>query len=251
MTIPAASASTSTRIVTPPPRQSLSETQHLAYAAPTMMVMFLWSPMGILQGIYAKYYGVALTTIATVLLLARVFDAVTDPLIGYWSDRIQTKFGTRKPFIVAGGLLFIVSSYFLYVPVDPNTVDALTVVSTAYFLVWFLLFYLAWTLFEIPHLAWAAELASSSQAKNKIYSLRYLSGLLGMLGFYLVPFLPFFPSREFTPHTLQWAAVAAGLFMLFTLYLCITRTPNGPRVYRRALNKRRNPLGIAPRSHGQ
>ena len=196
-------------------------------------IVFMLSPMGILQGIYAKYYGVALTTIATVLLIARLFDAVTDPLIGYWSDRVQAKSGTRKPFIVAGGLLFIISSYCLYVPVSPNAVDTSTVVSTPYFLTWFLLFYLAWSLLEIPHLAWAAELAPSSQAKNKIYSLRLLSNHLGKLCFYLVPFLPFFASREFTPYTLQWSAVAAGLLMLFALYLCVTRTPNGPRVYRR------------------
>ena len=102
--------SASATYVTP----SLSKTQYLSYVAPTMMVSFLWSLSPLLQGIYAKYYGVALTTIAMVLLIARVFDAVTDPLIGYWSDRYRAKFGTRKPFIIAGGILLIVSGYFLY-----------------------------------------------------------------------------------------------------------------------------------------
>ena len=187
----------------PLPARSLNLTHHLSYVAPIMMLTFLWGPIGILQGIYAKYFGVALTTIATVLLVSRLFDAVTDPLIGYWSDRYQERKGSRKPFILLGGLFFVNSSYFLYVPIDPSDIDSSTEVSGLYFLVWFLLFYLSWTFLEVPHIAWAAELATESKERNKIYSLRSMATLLGILCFYLVPFLPFFPTREFTPHTLQ------------------------------------------------
>ncbi|MDC0003307.1 MFS transporter [Porticoccaceae bacterium] len=204
--------------------------QYMAYIAPSMVLAFLFTPLGILQGIYAKHFGVALTTIATVLLISRLFDAVTDPLVGYWSDRYHSKFGSRKPFVLAGGLLFIVSSYFLYVPVDPNQLNAATVVSSTYFLGWFLMLYLAWTLLEIPHLAWGAELAASSQEKNKIYSLRVFSGYFGILLFYLIPFLPFFVDNTFTPQTLQWAAIVAGLLMLPALYLCVKLAPDGAHI---------------------
>ena len=47
----------------------------------------------IVQGIYAKYFGLALTTIAAVVLLVRISDAITDPLIGYLSDRYQDRYG--------------------------------------------------------------------------------------------------------------------------------------------------------------
>ena len=219
-------------VVSPSSSQPLSLSQYLAYVAPVMTVMFLLSPMGVVKGIYAKHYGMALTTMATVLLVSRLFDAITDPLIGYWSDRYQARNGTRKPFVVAGGLLFVVSSYFLYVPVDPSTIDSSTVVSPVYFLTWFMLLYLAFTLFEIPHLAWAAELSSSSKEKNRIFSLRFLSTNLGTLCFYLVPFLPVFATRDFTPKTLQWAAGGAGVVMFFAILLCVLRTPNGPVVRR-------------------
>ena len=199
----------------------------MAYIAPSMMLAFLFGPIGVLQGIYAKYFGVALTTIATVLLISRLFDAVTDPIIGYWSDRHYAKTGTRKPFIVAGGLLFIISSYFLYAPVDINTLNAQTTVSASYFLVWFLLFYFAWTLLEIPHLAWGAELATNAKTKNKLFSFRASSTWVGILFFYLIPLLPFFPSDEFTPQTLQWTAICAGLLMLPALYYCVKVTPDG------------------------
>lgn len=204
--------------------------QYSSYIAPSIILAFLSSPMGVLQGIYAKHFGVALTTIASVLLVSRLFDAVSDPLIGYWSDYYRSKSGSRKPFVVVGGLLFFVSSYCLYVPVDPDHLNTATSVSTTYFLGWFLTFYLAWTIVEIPHLAWGSELAGSTKAKNKLYSLRAMSTYLGILLFYLVPFVPFFPDNSFTPQTLKWAAIAAGLFLLPALYFCVKLTPNGSHV---------------------
>ena len=207
--------------------------QKQTYALPSLTTSFLIGPMAIIQGMYAKYFGLPLTTIASVLLIARIFDAVTDPLIGFYADRYHARTGSRKPFILCGGLLLVLSSYFLYVPVDLKMLQTLdentvsVVVSTGYFLGWFMVFYLAWTLFEIPHLAWANELAGSSQEKTRIYSMRSASGFLGILLFYAVPLLPFFPTNEFTPQTLSFAVMCAGCLMLLLLFICIKYTPNG------------------------
>ena len=75
---------------------------YLAYASPVIGISFLHSPMAVVHSMYAKYFGIGLTTIAVVLLFARLFDAITDPLIGYWSDRYYARTGTRKPFVVWG-----------------------------------------------------------------------------------------------------------------------------------------------------
>lgn len=197
----------------------LSFVQAMAYASPIVSIYFLLGPILILQGIYAKHFGLSLTVIGAVILIARLFDAVTDPLIGYFSDRYQRRTGSRKVFIASGGLLFIFSSYFLYTPSEN--------VSAIYFLLWFLAFYFSWTLFEIPHLAWGAELAPHSQARNRIYSFRLFGVFVGQLLFYSVPLLPFFTSDEFTPQTLIWSVFAAGLIMLPLLYFCVNSTPNG------------------------
>ena len=122
---------------------SLTQPQALAYGLPLLPLYFLYGPIAILQGIYAKHFGLALTTIATVLFVARLFDAVSDPIIGYCADRYHARRGNLKPFVISGGVLFIVASWFLYVPP--------TDVSCGYFLVCFLAFYLAYTLFEIPN----------------------------------------------------------------------------------------------------
>ena len=214
---------------------STSTWQQQAYALPVMATSFVIGSLGIMQGMYAKHFGLGLTTLATILFVANLFDAVTDPLIGYYSDRYHARTGSRKPFVVAGGVLFIISSYFLYAPVDLETLNAIDAgtsqvsvnVSTSYFLGWFLVFYFAWTLFEIPHLAWGGELANTSQEKTKIYSLRAAAGWIGMLLFYMVPFLPMFETQAFTPQTLYWAVLGTGCLMLPLLYLCVRTTPHG------------------------
>ncbi|MDB4308333.1 MFS transporter [Porticoccaceae bacterium] len=196
--------------------QTLSNRICLAYSLPVVSTAWLFAPIGVVQGIYAKYFGVPLTTIATVLLIARLFDAITDPAIGYYADRYYQRRRTYKPFILAGGLLFIVSSYFLYVPPEG--------VSTFYFTVCFLAFYFAWTLFEMPHITWASQLAPTSEAKTRIYSFRSVAKYIGWLLFYTVPLLPFFETSEITPETLKVCVILASVLML--VFLAISLTTN-------------------------
>ena len=54
--------------------KGLSMSQQMAYALPAISIGVLLNLMGVVQGIYAKYFGVALTTIAAVVLVVRLFD---------------------------------------------------------------------------------------------------------------------------------------------------------------------------------
>lgn len=201
---------------------SLPLSRCIVYAAPALTIAWLVTPLGIVQGIYAKYYGLSLTAIASVLFISRLFDAVTDPLIGIWSDHYHRRRGTRKPFILTGGLLFIVCSYFLYVPPAD--------VGVVYFTCWFFAFYLAWTLFEIPHMSWGGEIASQSSDKTRIYSIRTMAIYAGLICFYAVPLLPIFESRAITPETLHVSVVVACLLMLPLLFVSLKATPDGALV---------------------
>lgn len=201
----------------------------LVYALPLIPLYFLVGPISILQAIYTKHFGLTLSAIATVILIARMFDALIDPVVGYVADRYYRRYGNRRPFIVSGGLLFVLSSWFLYVPTSISTLDATTTVTPEYFLVCFLAFYFAYTLFVIPHYAWGGELVSNSKEKNIVYSFRAFGMYLGTLLFFMVPLLPFFETNEFTPHTLRWSVLAAALLMLPMLYFCLKKVPDIPR----------------------
>ena len=205
----------------------------LAYSAPVLVSTLLLGPLGILQGIYAKYFGLSLTTIALALLVGRIVDAVTDPAVGFLSDRAYARTGNRAQFVVIGAILLVISGYFLYVPTsilgfdafDTSAEDGTSKVSGTYFLFWLVVTYCAWTLFEIPHLAWGGELAHSSNDKTRLYSFRAMVATLGGLLFFAIPYLPFFETREITPQTLQLTIITAAFLMLPLLYMSIKYTP--------------------------
>jgi GPH family glycoside/pentoside/hexuronide:cation symporter len=206
----------------------------LAYVLPKIPIFLLLGPLTILPGIYAKYFGLSLTTLASIIFLARIFDTVTDPAIGYCSDWYNARTGSRKPFMIVGGIILLVSGYFLFVPVNPdilvlqeaNQSSITTSVSATYFLLCIFAFYLAMTLFEIPHLAWACELTTNAQERNKLFGLRSFAVVIGQLMFFTVPLLGIFETSEFTPHTLQWSVLAASISLLPLLYISVTTVPN-------------------------
>lgn len=192
----------------------------LLYSLPVICTTLLTTPiLSTLPGIYAKYFGVALPLIAGAMLIGRLFDAVTDPLIGYLSDRYHARSGTRKPFMLLGCLIFVISAYFLYVPPAG--------VTPVYFLGWLLTLYLSWTAFQIPHLTWGGELSSSSIERNKIYSYRAAGVYLGLFLFYAIPFLPVFSTTDITPETLKLSALITAIVLPVFIFLSLAYVPNG------------------------
>ena len=214
--------------------QDLNTWKILAFNAPFVGWMFVMGPMNIVQGIYAKYFGIPLTTLAGILLLCRLFDVFSDPLMGYFSDRYRARTGTRKPFVLVGGLLLIVCSYFLFVPPDN--------VSTVYITFWMFSFYAASTFFYIPTCAWAGEMSAYPEERTFIFSVHVFVGKIGFLLFYLVPFLPLFTSTEMTPETLKVSVIIAAILMLPGLYVALRYAPNGPHVRMDKVEKKKNAL---------
>lgn len=174
----------------------------LAYSAPAFSWAMVNGPVNVvLQGVYGKYFGLPLTSIAAVVFVSRTFDAVTDPLIGYASDRFSSPWGRRKPWILMGAILAAIACWYLYAPSGHVTVT--------YFLLWYMLAYLAWTISEIPHRAWLAELSPSNDERVRIAASRTIAIYLGVMAFGALPFLPIFDTAEFTPAALRLLAILA------------------------------------------
>ncbi len=192
----------------------------LAFCAPVAGAYLMFMPIGIvLQGIYATEFGMALPAIASVFFIARIFDAVVDPLVGMLADYAREHGISRKWWIGVGGIGLIVCSYFLYVP--PKDV------SVPYFLGWSLAFYLSWAFFDITHNAWGAELSREPTTRNRIFSLRGSMVYIGAIAFYVLPLLPIFDSNEFTSVTLKFAVVMAAIYMMPALLVALRTVPDG------------------------
>ena len=88
--------------------------------------------------------------------IPRVIDAITDPLIGNMSDNSRSRFGRRIPYIMVGGILMgLVFSLLWMVPPDWGKQATL-----AYFLIMSCLFYIAYTIIEVPRGALGYEMTS-------------------------------------------------------------------------------------------
>ena len=192
----------------------------LVYVAPNVGVVLLATPLAVLGGIYAKYFDLPLTTIGTVMLIARFSDALTDPLVGYYSDRQRVKTGTRKSLILIGAIGLVPSSYFLLVPPEG--------VSITYFITWYIAFYLAMTLFNIPYMAWANEFTETSEEKTLVFSMGGIVGSMGGALFYVLPLLPFFVTTAVTPEILESSVLLGVLFLVPGIFLALKLVPSGP-----------------------
>lgn len=203
-------------------RPWLSARQRVFYALPVGAFSLVYGgSLVVLQGVYAKYYGLSLTTIAAVLLIANVFDAVTDPVVGYCSDRYYARTGTRKPFIFAGAVLCLIGAYYLFIPAG-------TVTGT-YLLGCYLLYFLGVTLFNVPHNAWGSDVSYSSSSSTRLFALRTIVQTAGGLMFYTLPQLPWLETTAFTPQTLQWAVYIFAVLIVPTLFLCLYFVPDSCR----------------------
>ena len=134
-----------------------------------------------LPAFYAGHVGLPLAAVATMLLLAKLTDVVTDPAVGLISDRMRTPFGRRRPLIFLGTPILAVSVWLLFVP--PQGVDQY------YLLLCIAGMYIGTTLIGLPYGAWGAELSPDYHQRARVTAWREQFTLIGLLVAAFVPFL--------------------------------------------------------------
>ncbi|MEN3975266.1 MFS transporter [Emcibacter sp. SYSU 3D8] len=130
---------------------------------------------------YATDLGLGLAAMGFVWLLARIFDGVTDPLIGYLSDITRTRWGRRRIWMVASVPVMMLAVWKLFFPQLP--------VDETYFLIWMLMLWLGWTMLLIPYYAWAAELSTDYNERSVIVGWRVWLGMAANVSSKALPVL--------------------------------------------------------------
>ncbi|MEL7043079.1 MAG: MFS transporter [Pseudomonadota bacterium] len=124
---------------------------------------------------YSQVLGVDSTLVGATLMIAMVVDGITDPVVGYWSDNLKTRFGRRHPFMY----LAIVPVALVYVmawnPPEGVTGNALF----PYLLMITILVRVAYTFYEVPSSALVAELTDDYDERTSFLSFRYVFGWTG------------------------------------------------------------------------
>lgn len=180
---------------------------------------------------YAQELGLGLGAVGLIFMLSRVWDAATDPLVGVLSDRTRSRFGRRKPWIAAGAPLFALSTAAIFAP----GLFGVERPGAAWLSVWLAVFYVGWTMIQIPVSAWAGQLAAQYHERSRVQTYFQVATAGGLLLVLVLPaVLDQLGARAGLPADPGLKVAAMGGFILATFVptliaaLALVKEPPAP-----------------------
>lgn len=130
------------------------------------------------------FFG-ALTIIGLITATGRIFDAITDPLVGNWSDNCRSRRGRRIPFLRAAAIPLGLATLLIFFP----PISHLSRMNSAWLFVFVLLYYFLITCYSTPYTSLLAELAHTQEEKLKISTCISLTYIVGIALGYTAPMI--------------------------------------------------------------
>ncbi len=153
------------------------------------MAIVLNTLAAILAPFMTNFLGIGAGVVAALLLVSKLYDMVTDPLMGVLSDRTRTRWGRRRPFLFLGGIVTGVGFFLIF---NPPQLDSPALLN-AWVLGALLVTYTGYTLFNVPYLALPAEMTTHYHERTALMSWRTVfinvGALLAFFSFALVEWL--------------------------------------------------------------
>jgi glycoside/pentoside/hexuronide:cation symporter, GPH family len=177
----------------------------ILFAAPLLPLAMLTLPLGAyIPPLYAKA-GIPLALIGLIFMAARIFDVVTDPIMGALTDKTRTRFGRRRPWLLIGAPIFAVSVAALFFP--PDGVGALWLIF------WLFMVMIGATILGVTHGAWSADIATSYNERSRVQAVLIMTSILASLCVMIGPALA---ERVVDDPVTARASLAGGLIVILT-----------------------------------
>lgn len=140
----------------------------IAYAAPAAALAVIGIPVYVyIPKFYTDVVGINVAVLGYILFSVRIFDALTDPLIGSLSDATHTRFGRRRPYILGGSFFVVLTMFMLFNP---------PYASPTYETVWFGIaiytLFLSWTIVTVPYEALGPEITFDYHERTELFGMR-------------------------------------------------------------------------------
>ena len=150
-----------------------------------------------------------------IFLFPRIFDAITDPIMGFISDNTKSKWGRRRQYVFIGGLIMGLSFIFMWQLFKENGLEY----NFWYFLFWSIMFYLGLTIFSVPYVAMGYEMSDDFHERTSIMA---IAQWIGQWAWVIVPWFwviindkSWFPSPDVAARQLAiWVAIPCTIFAL-------------------------------------
>jgi Na+/melibiose symporter-like transporter len=150
----------------------------IAYGMPGLGAGYMY----LLMSLYVMKFSTDVLLIAPAVMgiifsISRIWDAISDPIAGYLSDRTTFKFGRRRTWML---LSFVPISFgFLAVFSPPESMQGQSL--DLWMMIAILSFYSAITLFNVPHMALGAELSEDYHERTRLFGVRHIGFTLGSI----------------------------------------------------------------------
>ena len=184
--------------------QSLSKRVLAAYSGITIPMAAMGMPIAVyLPRFYSEGMGLSLITVGTIFTVARIWDVITDPIMGMLIDKFDTRWGRRKHWIALSIPLLVLSVWMVFIPTKED-------VTAFYLLFWLILLYVGYTMLAISHQSWGAELTKTYDDRSRLFGWREIFVIGGMTVVLAIP-----AAMELSGHAEQEMKVASmGWFCL-------------------------------------
>ncbi|MCY3940060.1 MAG: MFS transporter [Gammaproteobacteria bacterium] len=157
---------------------ALPQSLRMNFGAGAMgMAVILNTMGGVFPPFMTNFLGIGAGAAATLLLVSKLYDMVTDPLMGVISDRASTRWGRRRPFLVLGGAISAIGLVLVFNPPAIGSQAWLI----AFVLGALLVTYTGYTVFNIPYMAMPAEMTGSYHERTTLMSHRVVFLNIGAL----------------------------------------------------------------------
>jgi len=149
----------------------------ITYALPGFALAVVGIPLFVhIPKFYTDVVGVDIAVVGLIVLGGRIIDAISDPLIGMWSDATRSRFGRRRPFIGIGSILVALALIALLIPPNMGSGMAAWWFGGSLIAVMFL-----WTMVTIPYESMAPEITYDYDQRTGLLAWRdgiLIAGLL-------------------------------------------------------------------------
>jgi GPH family glycoside/pentoside/hexuronide:cation symporter len=189
------------------------------YAVPYLTHALAMTPLVTFIPSFYSQYGLSLGLVGAILFITRMTDILTEPLIGILSDRTRSRFGRRKPWIVAGLPFLMLGIWMVFAP--PVRV------TPGYAILWIAVTYVSFNVVDTPYKAWGAELSKSYSGRTRIAGWREGFGTLSSMAALLLIFVLQSNGMGDTAQLMFWLGASFVVLMpiLFAIGLLFVPEP--------------------------
>ena len=168
-----------------------------------------------------SFLGIPIALAGAVTTAVLVFDIISDPIIGYFSDKTVSRFGRRAPWMLIGSVVLALAMIGLFAVPESFNINA----SLIWVIIFFLISTLGFTMVSIPYGAMAGEMTLDKKERSSMTAWRMAFASLGILiGGALIPILAGDTRSGYT-----FATICIAPLIILSIWFSVFFTRKTPR----------------------